>query len=77
MYFYGLRADRISPKCFIPVIKDCYVAVAGLPQTKKDHALCMARFAMDCQDAFRDISSRLQITLGPGTGEQRFRTMPA
>ena len=29
----------------------------------------MARFARDCQDAFRDVVWKLQFTLGPDTGK--------
>lgn len=55
--------------------KDCYVAVAGLPVQRNDHAVILARFAMECQDAFRDIASKLQISLGPDTGESTFRAL--
>ena len=32
----------------------------------------MARFARDCQDAFRDVVWKLQFTLGPDTGKSLF-----
>ena len=50
-------------------IGDCYVAVAGLPTPRTDHAVAMARFARECHTAFRELSWKLQITLGPDTGK--------
>jgi class 3 adenylate cyclase len=31
----------------VETIGDCYVAVCGLPDPRKDHAVVMARFARD------------------------------
>lgn len=33
---------------FFSVSGDCYVAVAGLPDPREDHAVVMARFAREC-----------------------------
>jgi len=57
----------------IETIGDCYVAVCGLPDPKKDHAVVMARFAQDCLDASRDLVKRLETTLGPDTGDLMLR----
>jgi class 3 adenylate cyclase len=32
----------------VETIGDCYVAVAGLPEPRRDHAAAMARFAHEC-----------------------------
>jgi class 3 adenylate cyclase len=32
----------------VETIGDCYVAVTGLPEARKDHAVVMARFAYEC-----------------------------
>jgi class 3 adenylate cyclase len=32
----------------VETIGDCYVAVTGLPEARKDHAVVMARFANEC-----------------------------
>lgn len=46
---------------------DSYVAVCGLPQERKDHAVVMAKFAMRCNIAAQAILRKLEIVLGPGT----------
>ena len=37
----------------VETVGDCYVAVAGLPQPRKDHAMVMCRFARDCLLSFQ------------------------
>jgi hypothetical protein len=53
----------------VETIGDCYVAVTGLPDPRKDHALAMARFARDCRDSMNELTRRLESTLGPETGD--------
>lgn len=48
---------------------DCYVAVAGLPTPRRDHAVLMARFARDCLYKTNELVKRLETTLGPETGD--------
>lgn len=48
---------------------DSYLAVAGLPTPRKDHAIVMARFARDALDEFIDITNKLEVTLGPDTSD--------
>lgn len=43
---------------------DCYVAVTGLPEPRKDHAVAMARFARDCLVKMRYLCKKLEVTLG-------------
>jgi hypothetical protein len=45
---------------------DCYVAVAGVPEARSDHAVAMARFAQDCLSRFTYLVHKLESTLGPG-----------
>lgn len=52
---------------------DCYVAVAGLPERRKDHATVMARFARDCLYRFGLLLQQLEIELGPDTTELALR----
>ena len=68
--------DRLAQKRRIfkvETVGDCYVAVAGLPEPRKDHALAMARFASDAMLAMQVIVKRLELTLGPDTGDLGFR----
>jgi class 3 adenylate cyclase len=49
----------------VETIGDSYVAVMGLPIPRKQHAVAMARFALDCRDKMRELSRELERTLGP------------
>ena len=51
------------------VLSDCYVAVVGLPEARKDHAIVMARFARECVTGFGEVVKTLQMKLGPDTSE--------
>ncbi len=52
---------------------DSYVAVAGLPDPRKDHAEVMARFAHKCLVKMNNLVHKLETTLGPGTSELKMR----
>jgi len=57
----------------VETVGDCYVAVCGLPDPRKDHAVTMARFARDCVEEHILAVNRLESTLGPDTGDLRIR----
>jgi class 3 adenylate cyclase len=57
----------------VETVGDCYVAVTGLPEPREDHAVAMARFARDCMVKMNDLTHKLEITLGPDTGELAMR----
>jgi class 3 adenylate cyclase len=57
----------------VETVGDCYVAAAGVPHCRKDHAIVMARFACDCRSKVQQLIPELQATLGPGTEELMFR----
>lgn len=71
------RYDQVQCKCLplkshtrwckqVETIGDCYVAVAGLPEPRSDHAIVMARFARDCLNKMNMLTKELETTLGPG-----------
>jgi class 3 adenylate cyclase len=57
----------------VEVVGDCYVAVAGLPDPRPDHALVMAKFASECIDEMNRCTRELEVELGPDTTELSLR----
>jgi class 3 adenylate cyclase len=57
----------------VETIGDCYVAVCGLPDPRKDNHVVMARFARDCLYRFAIMTRELEVSLGPDTGELGLR----
>jgi class 3 adenylate cyclase len=49
------------------------VAVCGLPESNKLHALKMAKFASSCLDKMSIITKKLELSLGPGTADLALR----
>ena len=49
------------------------VAVTGVPEPCDDHAILMARFAREIILKMSIVASRLEMTLGPDTGELALR----
>ena len=52
---------------------DCYVAVCGLPNPCKDHAVVMCRFARDCHSKMKELTRKMEVTLGPDTADLALR----
>lgn len=57
----------------VETVGDCHVAVTGLPDPRKDHAVAMTRFARECMHRMRALPSRLEVTLGPDTADLSMR----
>lgn len=51
-------------KSTVETVGDCYVAAAGIPEPRKDHATAIARFAWDCLECFSKLSKSLEVSLG-------------
>ena len=43
---------------------DHYVAVSGVPEPRKDHAVVVAKFAMACMRKMKVLTPKLEVTLG-------------
>ena len=57
----------------VETIGDCYVAVTGLPESNKDHAIVCARFAWEVMRQMGDLTKALEVSLGPGTSDLALR----
>ena len=57
----------------IQTIGDCYVAVCGLPDPCRDHAVVMARFACECLKSMDEMTRALEVELGPDTTDLMLR----
>lgn len=57
----------------VETVGDCYVAVVGLPDPRRDHAVVMTRFARDCLFRFNSLTRDLVLELGPDTEELDIR----
>ena len=51
----------------VETIGGCYMAVTGLPERQKDHAVRMAKFALDCRIRVSITTKALEATLGEDT----------
>jgi hypothetical protein len=57
----------------VETVGDCYVAVSGLPEPREDHAVQVAKFARDCLHRMSALTSKLEVSLGPDTGDLKLR----
>jgi len=68
--------DRIADRrgvFKVETVGDCYVAVCGLPEPTRDHAIVMARFSWECMRAMRKIKKTLEKKLGQDTNDLDMR----
>lgn len=57
----------------VETVGDCYVAVCGLPEAREDHSVAMAQAATRCVYRMGILTKRLEIALGPDTGDLSLR----
>jgi class 3 adenylate cyclase len=57
----------------VETIGDCYVAVAGVPDPRADHAISMCKFATDILFVMRKLTQKMESSLGPDTAELMLR----
>lgn len=57
----------------VETVGDCYVAVCGLPDARADHAVVMAKVARDCVYKMNILTKKLEVKLGPDTGDLNIR----
>ncbi|CAB9518147.1 Receptor-type guanylate cyclase gcy [Seminavis robusta] len=57
----------------VETIGDSYMAVTGLPDPQEHHASIMVRFAWGCIVKMKEVTKRLERTLGPDTTELSMR----
>jgi class 3 adenylate cyclase len=57
----------------VETIGDCYVAVVGLPEPRKNHAVVMVRFAIDMLQKADQLMQNMAISLGPDTVDLSIR----
>eukprot|EP00934_Nitzschia_sp_Nitz4_P003961 Nitzschia sp. Nitz4//scaffold12_size214221//115151//118977//NITZ4_001505-RA/size214221-processed-gene-0.161-mRNA-1//-1//CDS//3329535035//3951//frame0 len=57
----------------VETIGDSYVAVCGLPARREDHAIIMVQFAERCLKAMTQVTRKLEVILGPSTGDLQAR----
>jgi len=57
----------------VETIGDCYLAVTGLPDPRKDHAVVMSRFARECLNRMHVMTKKLEVSLGPDTTDLSMR----
>eukprot|EP00980_Cylindrotheca_fusiformis_P008566 scaffold1820_cov129-Cylindrotheca_fusiformis.AAC.7 len=58
----------------VETVGDCYVAATGLPEPTDDHAVVACRFARDCLKKMKDMTIKLEVSLGPDTSDLDLRT---
>ncbi|CAB9502065.1 Receptor-type guanylate cyclase gcy [Seminavis robusta] len=57
----------------VETVGDCYVACCGCPEENENHALVMARFARECNVKMKQMTRKLEVRLGPDTGDLKLR----
>lgn len=57
----------------VETIGDCYLAITGLPEPRRDHAVAMVRFAKEISNKMVEVTNKLEESLGPDTATLQIR----
>eukprot|EP00980_Cylindrotheca_fusiformis_P012044 scaffold2859_cov101-Cylindrotheca_fusiformis.AAC.2 len=57
----------------VETVGDCYVAAVGLPEPVDKHAVVACKFARDCLKKMKEVTLKLEVSLGPDTGDLDLR----
>ncbi len=70
----GLDSNDMREGVFkVEPIGESYVAVAGLPEPRPDHAIVMIKFSKDCRTRMSEVTRKLGVSLGPDTEDLAMR----
>eukprot|EP00980_Cylindrotheca_fusiformis_P020733 scaffold7744_cov90-Cylindrotheca_fusiformis.AAC.4 len=58
----------------VETVGDCYVTAVGLPEPVDKHAVVACKFARECKMKMKDVTLKLEVSLGPETGDLDLRT---
>lgn len=65
LFDHGCSPVRTCNSTCVPSLS--YMAVTGLPEPQEDHAITMAKFAIDCTKTMQAVTSKLAERLGNDT----------
>ena len=69
-----IHVDFFTVTTLACYLGDCYVAVTGVPDARKDHAVILAQFADECRSKTNQVIAELINELGPSVGKLSIRT---
>eukprot|EP00980_Cylindrotheca_fusiformis_P028130 scaffold22583_cov106-Cylindrotheca_fusiformis.AAC.1 len=58
----------------VETVGDCYVSAVGLPEPVDKHAVVACKFARACKTKMKEVTLKLEVSLGPDTGDLDLRT---
>eukprot|EP00980_Cylindrotheca_fusiformis_P014631 scaffold3974_cov140-Cylindrotheca_fusiformis.AAC.3 len=58
----------------VETVGDCYVSAVGLPEHVDKHAVVACKFARECKMKMQEVTLKLEVSLGPDTGDLHLRT---
>eukprot|EP00980_Cylindrotheca_fusiformis_P015780 scaffold4589_cov132-Cylindrotheca_fusiformis.AAC.2 len=58
----------------VETVGDCYVSAVGLPEPVAKHVVVACIFARECKLKMKEVTLKLEVSLGPDTGDLDLRT---